>query len=109
MARVRRCGIKLLRALIARKVVVILLATTVAVELAVLTTPADENGENGLGFTFQSYNGDDLLGALKRCLNLYNHNRAGFQALQYRDMSQDFSWNVPAGRYMELFRQLCNQ
>ena len=36
MARVRRCGIKLLRALIARKVVVILLATTVAVELAVL-------------------------------------------------------------------------
>ena len=36
MPRVRRCGIKLLRALIARKVVVILLATTVAAELAVL-------------------------------------------------------------------------
>lgn len=36
MPRVRRCGMKLLRALIARKVVVILLATTVAAELAVL-------------------------------------------------------------------------
>ena len=68
--------------------------------------PADENGEGGLGFTFQSYNGDDFLASLKRALSLYNHNRSGFRALQHREMSQDFSWNVPAGRYMELFRQM---
>ena len=68
--------------------------------------PADENGEGGLGFTFQSYNGDDFLAALKRCLDLYNNDRAGFRALQRRDMEQDFSWNVPAGRYMELFYQM---
>ena len=66
--------------------------------------PANENGEDGLGFTFQSYNADDFLAALKRCLNLYNNNPDGFRALQRRDMVQDFSWNVPAGRYMELFR-----
>ncbi len=69
--------------------------------------PADENGEGGLGFTFQSYNADDFLASLKRCLHLYSGNRDGFRALQYRDMCQDFSWNVPAGRYMELFRQMC--
>ena len=68
--------------------------------------PADENGEGGLGFTFQSYNGDDFLAAVKRCLNLYNTNRDGFRALQHYEMSQDFSWNVPAGRYMELFHQM---
>ena len=68
--------------------------------------PADENGEGGLGFTFQSYNADDFLASLKRCLNLYNHNREGFRALQRRDMEQDFSWNVPAGRYMELFQNM---
>ena len=68
--------------------------------------PADENGEGGLGFTFQSYNADDFLASLKRCLNLYNHNREGFRALQQREMEQDFSWNVPAGRYMELFRNM---
>ena len=68
--------------------------------------PADENGEGGLGFTFQSYNADDFLASLKRCLNLYNRNREGFRALQRRDMEQDFSWNVPAGRYMELFRNM---
>ncbi len=68
--------------------------------------PADENGENGLGFTFQSYNGDDFMGAVKRCLSLYNRNRAGFRALQRTEMQQDFSWDKPAGRYMELFHRM---
>jgi len=68
--------------------------------------PCDENGEGGLGFTFQSYNADDFLAAVKRCLNLYNNNRANFDALVEKDMSQDFSWNVPAGRYMDLFNQM---
>ncbi len=66
----------------------------------------DENGEGGLGFTFQSYNGDDFLEALRRCVHLYRDNREGFRALQKRDMSQDYSWNKPAGRYMELFHHM---
>ena len=68
--------------------------------------PADENGQGGLGFTFQSYNADDFLGALKRCLHLYQYNREGFRALQRTDMQQDFSWNIPAGRYMDLFHRM---
>ena len=70
--------------------------------------PADENGEGGLGFTFQSYNADDFLSAIKRCLHLYNHCRPQFRALQRTDMQQDFSWDKPAGRYMELFRKMLN-
>ena len=68
--------------------------------------PADEKGKGGLGFTFQSYNGDDFLAAVKRALNLYNHDRAGFRDLQRRGMEQDFSWDKPAKRYMDLFRQM---
>ena len=68
--------------------------------------PADENGEGGLGFTFQSYNADDFLNAVKRCLKLYNQRRSQFRALQRTDMEQDFSWNKPANRYMELFRKM---
>ena len=68
--------------------------------------PADENGEGGLGFTFQSYNADDFFAAIVRALNLYRNNPEGFRALQRTEMSQDFSWNVPAGRYMELFRKM---
>ena len=68
--------------------------------------PADENGAGGLGFTFQSYNADDFYASLKRCLNLYNNNRPAFQALQKRGMETDFSWDVPAARYMDLFRNM---
>ena len=70
---------------------------------------ADANGEDGLGFTFQSYNADDFLASLKRALHLYRDNREGFRALQKRGMEQDFSWNVPAGKYMELFYRMLQQ
>ena len=63
----------------------------------------DEQGEGGLGFTFQSYNGDDFYGAVTKCLHLYRENRPGFQALQKRCMEQDFSWDKPAKKYMDLF------
>ena len=32
--------------------------------------PVDETGKGGLGFTFQSYNAEDFLDAIKRCLHL---------------------------------------
>ena len=67
---------------------------------------ADEKGENGLGFTFQSYNADDFMGALKRALHLYRDDPEAFRALQKRDMEQDFSWDKPAGKYMEIFHRM---
>ena len=71
--------------------------------------PADENGKGGLGFTFQSYNADDFYGAVMRCLKLYSSDREGFRALQRTCMQQDFSWDKPAGKYMELFRYMREQ
>ena len=68
--------------------------------------PADENGQGGLGFTFQSYNAHDFLAAVKRSLRLYNENREGFRSLQRTAMEQDFSWDKPAKRYMELFHKM---
>ena len=68
--------------------------------------PCDADGKGGLGFTFQSYNGDDFYATVKRCLDLYSRDRAAFQALQEKDMRQDFSWDKPAGKYMELFHQM---
>ncbi len=70
--------------------------------------PANEKGEDGLGFTFQSYNADDFMGAVKRALHLYRDNPDAFRALQRRGMQQDFSWDKPAQRYMELFKQMLN-
>ena len=70
--------------------------------------PCDENGEGGLGFTFQSYNADDFLAAIKRALSLYNDQPDAWKALIKKEMEMDFSWNVPAGRYMELFHHMCS-
>ncbi len=69
----------------------------------------DENGCGGLGFTFESYNADDFYGALQRCIRLYTGNREGFRALQEKCMRQDFSWDKPAQKYMELFRKMRNE
>ena len=68
----------------------------------------DENGKGGLGFTFQSYNADDFMEAVKRAIHLYRDNREGFRALQHTDMTQDFSWNVPAQKYMDQFHRMLN-
>ena len=70
--------------------------------------PCDENGEGGLGFTFQSYNADDFLAAVKRALALYKDQPDAWKALIKKEMDMDFSWNVPAGRYMELFHHMCS-
>ena len=74
------------------------------------TVPSvDADGKGGLGFTFQSYNANDFLEAIKRCLNLYRQNPEQFQNLQKADMLQDFSWDKPAARYMELFHKMLAQ
>ena len=68
--------------------------------------PCDENGKGGLGFTFQSYNADDFFASIQRALNLYQNDRESWHALQKKEMETDFSWDVPAARYMELFRNM---
>ena len=69
----------------------------------------DDEGLNGLGYSFQSYNGDDFHNAIKRALTLYNEDREAWIALQKLEMETDFSWNVPAGRYMDLFKQMIGE
>lgn len=64
-----------------------------------------ETGE-GRGFTFQSYNGEDFLGAIDRCLELYRNSPEKWARLVRDDMTLDVSWRVPAGKYMELFERL---
>ena len=68
--------------------------------------PCDADGKGGLGFTFQSYNADDFFASIQRALHLYNTDREDWRALQKKEMETDFSWNVPAARYMELFRNM---
>lgn len=69
------------------------------------------NGETGegRGFTFQSYNADDFLGAIDRAVGLYYNDRDRWNALAKHDMEIDFSWRVPAAEYMQLYTELRNK
>ncbi len=68
--------------------------------------PVNADNTEGLGFTFQSYNGDDFRNAVERCLKLYWDDPEGWDILVRRGMSTDFSWKKPAQKYMDLFHRL---
>ena len=65
--------------------------------------------KEGRGFTFQSYNADDFLGAIDRAVGLYYNNRDEWNALAQHDMKCDFGWQVPAAEYMQLYTELRNK
>ena len=71
--------------------------------------PYNPETEEGRGFTFQSYNGDDFLGAIDRAVGLFVSDPEAWNRLAQKDMREDFSWKVPAREYMAMFRELCKE
>ena len=65
----------------------------------------NQTGE-GRGFTFQSYNADDFLGAIDRAVGLYYNARDEWNLLAKHDMQCDFSWKAPANEYMQMYHEL---
>ena len=55
----------------------------------------------GCGFTFQSYNADDMLGAVRRAMGLY-HSEFRYEMLP-RALKCDFSWRRSAKQYMAMY------
>lgn len=55
----------------------------------------------GCGFTFQSYNADDMLGAVRRAMGLY-HSEYRYEMLP-RAFKCDFSWRRSAKQYMAMY------
>lgn len=55
----------------------------------------------GCGFTFQSYNADDMLGAVRRAMGLY-HSEYRPEMLP-RALRCDFSWRRSAKQYMAMY------
>lgn len=59
----------------------------------------------GNGFTFQTYNADDMLHAIHRGLGAY-HNKDHWPILVDRAMRTDFSWGRSANAYIRLYKSL---
>ncbi len=71
-------------------------------------TITDCGEPDGNGFTFQTYNGDDMSNAVYRALSLYEDQPA-FQAARARAMACDHSWNASAGEYVKLYKDLLGE
>lgn len=68
-------------------------------------TVHDNGGENGNGFTFATYNADDMLDAVGRAKK--NHgNSSEWKKLVIRAMNCDYSWSASAKEYIDTFEEL---
>lgn len=59
----------------------------------------------GNGFTFKTYNANDMLYAVRRALGAYA-NKNDWPILVERALRSDFSWGRSANEYMTLYREL---
>ena len=59
----------------------------------------------GMGFTFKTYNANDMLYAVHRALGAYA-NKQDWPILMDRAMRADFSWGRSANEYIKLYRAL---
>lgn len=68
-------------------------------------TVRDNGGVNGNGFTFKTINALDMLNAVKRAVADYN-NKDVWNSLIKRAMTCDYSWQVSADMYIEMYKEL---
>lgn len=66
-------------------------------------TDFDPNENSGNGFVFQEYSSAQLLVAIARATEEYKHHDT-WNKLVSRAMKQSFSWELPAKKYVELYR-----
>ncbi len=60
--------------------------------------------ESGDGFVFKSYDSRDMLVAIARAIENYKH-RDKWQRLVTKVMQRSFGWEVPAQKYLKLFKK----
>lgn len=64
------------------------------------------DGENGTGFTFESFNAYDMLDAVYRATNCYYNDQESFIKIIQNAMQTDVSWNLSAQHYLAMFREI---
>ena len=67
--------------------------------------PYNEYTSEGTGFSFASYNAQDLLRVIDYAHSVFR-DRTAWQALCRRAMREDFSWAVSAKKYLDIYQKL---
>ncbi len=76
--------------------------------LADTIKPYNKFTAEGNGFSFTNYNAHEMMNVLEDALDLYR-DRVKWGALVERVMTMDFSWNMSARKYIELYKSMCEK
>ena len=68
-------------------------------------TITDVSLEGGNGFVFDNYNAHEMLEAVWRAVGLYSDKKA-WNALRDNALAIDNGWNISAGKYIKLYKEL---
>ena len=61
----------------------------------------------GTGFSFTNYNAHEMLAAIRYAERIYYDQKRDWNKIVERGMKADFSWNVSAKKYQEMYDWLC--
>lgn len=65
----------------------------------------NEKTEEGTGFVFKKYDSDEMLKEIKRAIKTFEDKKV-WQKIMRSGMKLDFSWDVSAKRYIELYKTM---
>lgn len=68
--------------------------------------PYNEYEQTGNGFSFANYNAHEMLHMVRYAKDTYLYHRNEWNGIAYRGMECDFSWDISAKQYAELY-QMC--
>ena len=74
--------------------------------LADTVIPYNEYTGEGTGFSFASYNADDMLHVINYAMRTYYDDKKAWNKLVQNAMKQDFSWEVSADKYISLYSEI---
>lgn len=60
----------------------------------------------GNGFTFHSYNAHDMLHVIREACGVFKYGKSSWEKLISDGMKEDFSWNLSAKQYLELYNSI---
>ena len=69
--------------------------------------PYNEFEGTGTGFSFANYNAHEMLAAIRYAERIYYDQKRDWNKIVERGMKADFSWNVSAKKYQEMYDWLC--
>jgi starch synthase len=76
--------------------------------LADTITDYNQSNRTGNGFTFDEYTGEALEEAMDRALALW-HQQERWQQLLARAMALSYSWEIPAKKYVRIYKAACKE